>query len=68
MQLTKAIDGNPRLLNQLGRGQYFGEVALFDDAPRWDGAIAQSDCTLLQLEKNRFLSLVAQRPDIYLEM
>ncbi|MEM8545207.1 MAG: cyclic nucleotide-binding domain-containing protein, partial [Cyanobacteria bacterium P01_H01_bin.119] len=68
VQLTKAIDGNPRLLNQLGRGQYFGEVALFDDAPRWDGAIAQSDCTLLKLEKNRFLSLVTQRPHIILEM
>ena len=68
VQLVKAIDGAPRELKQLTQGQYFGEVALFDDAPRWDGAIAMEDCTLLKLEKNRFLSLITQRPHIILEI
>ena len=68
VQLVKAVDGAQRELKQLKEGQYFGEVALFDDAPRWDGAIALSDCTLLKLEKGRFLSLVTQRPHIILEM
>ena len=68
VQLVKAVDGATRELKQLKEGQYFGEVALFDDAPRWDGAIALSDCTLLKLEKGRFLSLVTQRPHIILEM
>ncbi|NEP17097.1 MAG: cyclic nucleotide-binding domain-containing protein, partial [Leptolyngbya sp. SIO4C1] len=44
------------------------EIALFDDAPRWNGAVALTDCTLLRLDKSRFLSLVAQRPHIILEM
>ncbi|MGA1625036.1 MAG: cyclic nucleotide-binding domain-containing protein, partial [Prochlorothrix sp.] len=47
---------------------YFGEVALFDDAPHWEGAIALEDCTLLKLEKSRFISLVTQRPHILLEI
>lgn len=68
IQLRKAIDSTPRELKQLTPGQYFGEVALFDEAPRWDGAVALTDCTLLKLEKNRFLSLVTQRPHIVLEM
>jgi len=68
VQLVKAIDGEPRELKQLTREQYFGEIALFDDAPRWDSAIALTDCILLKLEKNRFLSLITQRPHIILEI
>lgn len=68
VQLVKAIDGVSRELNQLEQGQYFGEIALFDDAPRWDSAIALEACTLLKLGKTRFLSLVSQRPHIILEM
>lgn len=68
VQLLKKIDDIPREIKQLKQGQYFGEVALFDDAPRWDGAVAIEDCTLLKLSKNRFLSLITQRPHIILEM
>ena len=68
VRLVKKVDGTPRKIRQLGRGDYFGEVALFDDAPLWDSAIAQTDCTLLKLEKNRFLSLITQRPHMILEI
>ncbi|EDX84306.1 cyclic nucleotide-binding domain protein [Synechococcus sp. PCC 7335] len=68
VQLVKEIDGAKRSLRQIGKGDYFGEVALFDDAPLWDGAIAQTDCTLLKLEKNQFLSLITQRPHMILEI
>ena len=43
-------------------------MSLFDNAPRWDGAIALQDCTLLKLEKKRFISLITQRPHIILEI
>ena len=68
VRLIKDIGGTPREFKLLEQGQYFGEVALFDDAPRWDGAIAVSDCTLLKLGKSHFLSLIAQRPHIILEI
>lgn len=68
VRLVKEIDGELQDFKQLGEGEHFGEVALFDDAPRWNGAIAMQDCTLLKLEKNRFLSAIAQRPHIILEM
>lgn len=68
VRIVKEIDGEQRELKQLSVGQYFGEVALFDEAPRWDGAIAIKDSTLLKLERSRFLSLITQRPQIILEM
>ncbi|WP_299409391.1 HEAT repeat domain-containing protein [Acaryochloris sp. IP29b_bin.148] len=68
VQIVKDIDAQSRDLKQLSVGEYFGEVALFDDAPHWDGAVALEDCMLLKLEKNRFISLMTQRPHIILEI
>ncbi len=68
VQIVKTLDGEKQEIAQLTSGQYFGEIALFDDAPRWDGAIALTNCTLFKLEKKRFLSLIAQRPHIILEI
>ncbi len=68
VKIVKTIDGEERDLKHVTEGQHFGEVALFDDAPRWDGAIALKDSTLLKLEKSRFLSLSSQRPHILLEI
>ncbi len=68
VQLVKTVDDEPREIKQLMTGNYFGEIALFDDAPRWNGAIAASDCMLLKLEKQRFISLTTQRPHILLEI
>ncbi|MEL6437879.1 MAG: cyclic nucleotide-binding domain-containing protein [Cyanobacteria bacterium J06621_8] len=68
IQIVKELDGKPEKIKQLTRGQYFGEIALFDEAPRWDGAIALEESVLLCLEKKRFLSLISQRPQIVLEI
>lgn len=68
VRIVKTIDGVQRELKQLSVGQHFGEIALFDDAPHWDGAIALQDTTLLKLDKNRFLDLITQRPHIMLEI
>ena len=68
IQIVKELDGEQQEIKQLTKGQYFGEIALFDEAPRWDGAIALEDSTLLCLEKKRFISLISQRPHIILEL
>jgi HEAT repeat protein len=68
VQIIKELDGELAEIKQLTTGQYFGEIALFDEAPRWDGAIALEDSILLSLEKKRFISLISQRPHIILEM
>lgn len=68
VKIVKKIDAEEKEIKQLFKGQYFGEIALFDNAPRWDGAIALQDSTLLKLEKKRFISLITQRPHIILEI
>jgi len=42
----------------LGTGQFFGELALLDDAPRSAQARAADDCTLLVLFRGDFLGLM----------
>ncbi|NEZ64533.1 cyclic nucleotide-binding domain-containing protein [Leptolyngbyaceae cyanobacterium CCMR0082] len=68
VQIVKTVDDEQKEIKQLMTGNYFGEIALFDDAPRWNGAIAKDDCMLLKLEKQRFISLTTQRPHILLEI
>ena len=68
IQIVKDLDGKQQEIKQLSTGEYFGEIALFDEAPRWDSAIALEDSILLSLEKKRFISLISQRPHIILEI
>jgi CRP-like cAMP-binding protein len=44
----------------LKEGEYFGEMALIDDAPRSASAIANEDVILLLIEKKQFRRLLAQ--------
>lgn len=68
VQIVKTVEDEQREIKQLEKSGYFGEIALFDDAPRWNGAFARDDCMLLKLEKQRFISLTTQRPHILLEI
>lgn len=68
VKIIKQVESQPQEIKQVTQGQYFGEIAIFDDAPRWDTAIAIEHCALLKLEKKRFLNLISQRPHIILEI
>ncbi|MCL6480242.1 MAG: cyclic nucleotide-binding domain-containing protein [Firmicutes bacterium] len=68
VEIRKHVHPREHVLAELGPGECFGEMALFDDAPRSATAVAVSDATLLTLERSRFLSLTAQRPEIALEV
>jgi CRP-like cAMP-binding protein len=49
---------------QLARGDFFGEMALFDDEPRSATCLAETACALLALDRNRLFSLIEQMPQI----
>jgi len=51
-------------LTILREGEYFGEMALIDDAPRSASAIAHDDTILLLIEKDNFRKLLAQETGI----
>ena len=60
--------GEAKEVAALSAGEYFGEMALFDDHPRSATVVASTDATLLTLERDRFSTLVLQRPEILLQI
>jgi CRP/FNR family cyclic AMP-dependent transcriptional regulator len=57
-----------RVVETLGPGASFGEMALIDQAPRTATATAKSEVRLAVLPEKRFLFLVQQHPEFALEI
>jgi CRP/FNR family cyclic AMP-dependent transcriptional regulator len=49
-------------LKDLARGEYFGELALFDDKPRSASALATTDTKLLELGRETLIQYLEKRP------
>jgi uncharacterized membrane protein len=49
-------------LKDIGPGEYFGELALFDDQPRSASVMATSDVLLYELERATLSAYLEQRP------
>lgn len=53
---------NEQMLEQLGPGDIFGEMALIEDRPRSATAIARTDCLLTPISRTHFLALIQRTP------
>jgi len=51
-------------LATLRSGEFFGEMALFQQQPRSATVIAREACSLLEIKGEKFLRLASQHPDI----
>jgi len=60
---TVAISIKGKAVEKVGEGGVFGEMALVDKSPRTATAVAESDCSLLTINRTDFLALVKTRPD-----
>ena len=58
--VSLSIDG--RLLETLGPGGLFGEMAVIEREPRSGTAVAESDTVLVGIDKRRFWFLVQETP------
>ena len=57
-----------RVLETLGPGEPFGEMALIDQAPRTATAIAKTACKLAVIPEKRFLFMVQTAPQFALQI
>jgi uncharacterized membrane protein len=62
-------EGSRRVsLNDMAKGEYFGEVALFDEQPRTASASAIGDVTLLEVSQGALIVTLRERPTAALTM
>jgi len=57
-----AISVKGKVVERIGPGGIFGEMALVDQSPRAGNATAESDCMLLAVNRKDFLDLVKGNP------
>ncbi len=62
------ISSNGRLLEDLGPGGVFGEIALIDNAPRSADAVATTDCRVVPISESHFQYLVQETPFFSLQV
>jgi CRP/FNR family cyclic AMP-dependent transcriptional regulator len=65
---VRAKDGHEVTLTELGRGDFFGEMALFDRKRRSADARVVENARLAVLSREHFLSFVRSDPNVALEM
>jgi CRP-like cAMP-binding protein len=57
-----AISIKSKIVEWVGPGGVFGEMALVDQSPRAATAIAETDCDLLAINRGDFLMMVKTNP------
>jgi CRP-like cAMP-binding protein len=68
------LDGNAKVLRpggrprRLGVGDYFGEMALLDDAPRSADVVADGDVLALTIERSAFTKVLRAEPTLALAL
>jgi uncharacterized membrane protein len=53
-------------LKDISRGEYFGELALFDEMPRSASVLATTDAVLLELQRSTLEGFLGRRPQVAL--
>ena len=61
-------DGRAIVLNLLGAGEIFGEIALLDGGPRSADAVALTDVKLAVLDRREFRSCLLEQPNAALKL
>ncbi len=61
-------NGHEMVLAYLNKGEFFGEMGLFELEPRSALVAAREDCEVAEIHYSKFRSLVSQDPDILMEL
>jgi CRP/FNR family cyclic AMP-dependent transcriptional regulator len=64
VKITKRVSDVDKILMVLGKGDFFGEMALIRQTKRTATATAVDDCELLAFNRNGFLSMISKNSNI----
>lgn len=64
LRVRLMIGGKETILANLGPGECFGEIALFDQGPRSADVVANKDSTLLKISSDAFEKLRCEAPEL----
>ncbi|ELR99380.1 Crp/Fnr family transcriptional regulator [Gloeocapsa sp. PCC 73106] len=64
VKIQRQIDDHKITQEILGRGDFFGEVAILDDSPRGTSVIAISHVELLTISAQRFIQTLLKEPQV----
>jgi CRP-like cAMP-binding protein len=64
VDIIKHINNESHHLSHLERGDFFGEMALLENAPRTADAVAKSDVKVLVINGSRFDEMLRKNPEI----
>lgn len=65
---TLSEDGQELVLNQMHKGDVFGEIALMDGLPRTADCIAETDAQLARVPRTSFLALLERQPKVAVQL
>jgi len=68
VRISKLIDGKPHILAVLGKGDFFGEMAIVTRVKRTATATAASTVRMLSFDRNGFVSMIANNARIALNI
>ena len=61
-------DGRNAILNLIGAGEIFGEIALLDGQPRTADATANSNCEIFTIDRREFIPFVRSQPTVAMKL
>lgn len=64
IKITKRVNNVDKILMVLGKGDFFGEMAIIRQTPRTATATAIDTCELLTFNRNGFVSMIAKNSSI----
>lgn len=68
VEVSKSLGGRPRVLAQLGEGQFFGEMALLTGEARSATVTARTDVDLFTIDKAGFEQIVVANPRVTVDI
>lgn len=62
------IELEDRFFEEIGPGDFVGELAVIDGSPRLATVITQTPCKFVRVDRQRFRTLIAENPRFALEV